>query len=270
LNEHTFDTGAVKLNYADSGGPKPPFLLLHGATLNWQTFQPVIPALSQEWRVMALDLRGHGKSDWVPGGYKLVDYSEDVKSFLRGVAAEPTAMLGHSFAGYFALQAAAEVPELARGVILLDTPLFYRRKPLRDTGWYRWFDKAYSAIDGSQTKGEVEAKLAQTFPDETPAYRAQRAERLLHVDPESLLTFMEHRHMEGYHLDDYLQAITCPVLLVRADPTLGAALEEEDADYALSLLKQGSLVQAQDAGHMMHVSHPGVLLQYVEQFVGSL
>jgi pimeloyl-ACP methyl ester carboxylesterase len=267
--EHTFDTGVVRLNYADSGGPKPPFLLLHGATLSWQTFLPLISALSQEWRVLALDLRGHGKSGRVPGGYNFVDYSEDVKSFLEAVVAEPTVLLGHSYAGYFALQAAAEAPELARAVILVDTPLFYRRKPLRESGWYRWFAKAYDAISGTPARGEVEARLAEAFPDESAGYVSQRAERLMLVDPESLLTFMEHRHMVGYRLDDYLRRITCPVLLVRADPTLVAALEEEDAKYALSLLRHGSLVQAEGAGHMMHVSHPGVLLQYIEQFVSS-
>jgi pimeloyl-ACP methyl ester carboxylesterase len=275
LSEYTFypfggpNTGAFRLNYADSGGPKPPFLLLHGATLSWQTFLPLIPALSRDWRVLALDLRGHGKSGWVPGGYRFVDYSEDVKSFLKAVAAEPTVVLGHSFAGYFALQAAAEAPGIARAVILLDTPLFYRRKRLKDTGWYRWFDKAYSAIDGATTKAEVEARLAHSFADETPAYRAQRAERLIRVDPESLRTFMEHRHMEGYRLDDYLRAVECPVLLVQADPSLGAALEAEDVDHALSLLTLGSFVQTDGAGHMMHASHPGMLLQYTEQFLNG-
>jgi pimeloyl-ACP methyl ester carboxylesterase len=270
LTQHTFETGGIRLRYADSGGDGPPVVLLHGATLNWETFRAMVPALSEGWRVLALNLRGHGGSDWTPGAYRFTDYSEDVAAFLREVANEPAVILAHSFAGYFALHAAANVPERVRGLVLLDPPLFYRRKPLRDTSWFEWFEKVYAAIgNGARTREEIEASLRESFPDEAPATLAARAERLTQVDPEALRTFMEHRHMDGYDLDGVLRSVRCPVLLIQTDPALGSALEDPDAEHALALLLDASLVKLPGVGHMAHSSKPGALLREIERFTRS-
>jgi pimeloyl-ACP methyl ester carboxylesterase len=268
LTQHIFHTGGITLRYADSGGDGPPIVLLHGATLNWETFKAMVPALSEEWRVIALNLRGHSGSDWTPGAYRFTDYSADVAAFLHDVVGAPATILAHSFAGYFALHAAAHVPEKVRGLVLLDPPLFYRRKPLRDTSWFEWFEKVYAAIgDGGRTGEAIEASVRESFPDEAPATLAARAERLTQVDPEALRTFMEHRHMEGYDLDAVLRSVRCPVLLIQTDPTLGSALEDPDAEYALALLPHATLVKLPGVGHMAHASKPGVLLREIEGFV---
>ena len=62
LTEKSFDTGEIVINFAESDTIGPPLVLLHGATLNWQTFGDFIPALEQRWRLYACDLRGHGGS----------------------------------------------------------------------------------------------------------------------------------------------------------------------------------------------------------------
>jgi pimeloyl-ACP methyl ester carboxylesterase len=268
LTQHTFETGGIRLRYADGGGDGPPIVLLHGATLNWETFRAMIPALSEGWRVLALNLRGHGGSDWTPGAYRFTDYSGDVAAFLRDVVSEPTVILAHSFAGYFALHAAAHVPERVRGLVLLDPPLFYRRKSLRDTSWFEWFEKVYAAIgDGRRPREEIEESLRESFPDEALSTLAARAERLTQVDPEALRTFMEHRHMEGDDLDTVLQSVRCPVLLVQTDPALGSALKDSDAEHALRLLLDARLVKLPGVGHMAHASKPGALLREIERFV---
>ncbi len=56
----------------------PPLVLLHGGSARWQSSMPLIPALSQRWHLYAPDLRGHDKSGWVPGHYRLNDYYEQL------------------------------------------------------------------------------------------------------------------------------------------------------------------------------------------------
>jgi pimeloyl-ACP methyl ester carboxylesterase len=63
LTEQTFDANGVLINYTLGPASGPPLLLLHGITERWQTFLPLIPHLTSEWQVDALDLRGHGQSD---------------------------------------------------------------------------------------------------------------------------------------------------------------------------------------------------------------
>jgi hypothetical protein len=46
LTEHTFDTGAVIINYAEGGSVRPPLVLLHGGSTRWQSSLPIIPELS--------------------------------------------------------------------------------------------------------------------------------------------------------------------------------------------------------------------------------
>ena len=62
LTERTFDAGDVSLNYAEGPPAGPPLVLLHGSSLRWQHFLPVIPLLGWRWHLYALDLRGHGRS----------------------------------------------------------------------------------------------------------------------------------------------------------------------------------------------------------------
>ena len=62
LTESSFDTGEVVINYAEGPALGSPLVLLHGSTLDWQSWQHLIPPLAQTWHAYACDLRGHGKS----------------------------------------------------------------------------------------------------------------------------------------------------------------------------------------------------------------
>lgn len=61
--EHTFDAGAVSINYVAEGREDGrPMVFLHGVTNRWQTWLHAMTAFAAEWRVYALDFRGHGRS----------------------------------------------------------------------------------------------------------------------------------------------------------------------------------------------------------------
>jgi len=123
LEEKIFDTGTVKLNYAEGPPSGPPILLLSMMTKSWRSYQPIIPVLTPNWHVFALDYRGHGKSGRVPGRYKALDHYEDLKAFVNQLFTEPVVLLGHSMGSGMSLTFADEYPEKLRGLILGDASL---------------------------------------------------------------------------------------------------------------------------------------------------
>lgn len=81
--EKIFDTGKVKIEYL---GNRP---VIRGTSCHvprWclvlaGTHLSLIPCLSKNWLVYALDLRGNGKSGWVAGQYRLEDFASDRRKF---------------------------------------------------------------------------------------------------------------------------------------------------------------------------------------------
>src|SRR5436305_1794984 len=120
LSEKTFDTGELTISYAEGLASGPPMVLLHGLTLDKESYQVLVPHLTSDWHLYACDLRGHGRFGRVVGRYLMADYISDTIAFLRGLVAEPAIIIGHSAGGLIALGVAAEAPELVRALVLLD------------------------------------------------------------------------------------------------------------------------------------------------------
>jgi dipeptidyl aminopeptidase/acylaminoacyl peptidase len=123
IHEHRFDTGQVVLNYAETPGPGTPLVLLHGGSARWQSFESIWADLAAGHHLYAPDLRGHGRSAWATGTYRLRDYADDIVRFLQSVVARPALVFGHSLGGMAALMAAAQYPGGVRAVAVGDAPL---------------------------------------------------------------------------------------------------------------------------------------------------
>src|SRR6185295_8670184 len=120
LKEQFYDAGQIQINYAAGPANGIPLLLLHGVTSNWQSFLPIIPGLCQHYKIFAMDLRGHGLSGKMKGGYTLTEYSADVMHFVQTNLRESTIILGHSFGALIAVFLAARLSQYIQGIILLD------------------------------------------------------------------------------------------------------------------------------------------------------
>jgi non-heme chloroperoxidase len=85
----------TRLAYVELGQGTP-LVLVHGwsGSLNWWRFN--VEALSRDFRVIAVDLRGHGDSDKVPVGHTIEQYARDVRELVAGLQAEGGLMIGWS------------------------------------------------------------------------------------------------------------------------------------------------------------------------------
>ena len=108
-----FTSQRLTLSYAEWGDPTaPPLLLVHGGRDQKRSWDRVAGRLSQDYRVIAHDLRGHGQSDWVSDGdYGVMDHVYDLASLVETLKLEQFTLIGHSLGGNIALRYAGLYPE---------------------------------------------------------------------------------------------------------------------------------------------------------------
>ncbi len=87
--------GSPSLRYVDHGGEGSTLLLLHGVTRCGEDWEPLLSTLTSQWRVIALDQRGHGGSERA-NSYLVTDYVGDAVRLVRDELSTPTTIFGHS------------------------------------------------------------------------------------------------------------------------------------------------------------------------------
>lgn len=112
----------MRLVYDVSGAADaPPMVLLHALGDRAAAWAPVLGQFAASFRVFALDLRGHGDSDW-PGDYSFELMCRDVLGFLDQLSLSTVTLVGHSMGGAVAYLVAMRQPERVRRLIVEDVP----------------------------------------------------------------------------------------------------------------------------------------------------
>lgn len=123
--------GGVRLAYELHGASDaPPLVLLHALGEGRGDWAAVVDRLAQHFRVVAVDLRGHGDSDW-PGTYSFQLMAEDVLRLLDHLGLTQVTLLGHSMGGSVAYLIAEQSPGHIERLIIEDVPPpFVRERPI--------------------------------------------------------------------------------------------------------------------------------------------
>ena len=118
-----FVEGSPRLHYLEwNPAGRETLVLLHGNTANAWWWQPLAGAIDADrFRLLALDQRGHGDSEWVrPPAYSPNDYADDLAHFIRATGLVRPIVVGHSMGGISVLSFALRFAELARAAIAID------------------------------------------------------------------------------------------------------------------------------------------------------
>ncbi|NKB71298.1 MAG: alpha/beta fold hydrolase [Candidatus Latescibacteria bacterium] len=277
LIEKQFDTGSRKINYAEGPASGPPLLLIHGWTCSWRTFLPVLPHFVPHYHVVAMDLPGHGHSDPLPNpADNLPELAADIEPLIKAKFNEPTAVFGHSLGGKISLSAVAQNPALFSALIIGDTGLF---PPEPDT------EPKPPSQDGDFVAKSIELaqyclKYAPTLVEFTQQY-----ERLFGLPADETERLQKRHWLQSYHRcspeliiamfgaipegkvpekklnqgtvnpGQALPRVTCPILLIQADPEVGCRLHNSAIERAKKLNPLVSSVRIEGEGHGLGISN---------------
>ena len=273
--------GVPLLSYSEGPPNGPTMLLLHGVTRCWRDWEPLLPALTSAWRVVAIDHRGHGGSGRATR-YCVTDFVEDIVRFVSQEISGPLVILGHSLGAMVAAAVAADVPELVRGVVLEDPPFHTMGNRIHGTAWQAQFIGMRDVARRGGAKEDLAEMLAEIpipVPNggskrfgelRTPASLAWSAECLAKLDSEVLTPVIEARWLDGYNVTDVLSRIRCPVLLLQADPLCGGALTNHDVDAAVGALPSIQYFRFPGAGHQLHRDRADAMLVALKTFFDTL
>jgi pimeloyl-ACP methyl ester carboxylesterase len=274
FEEKRFHTGEIEINYVVGPNNGAPLVLVPGQGADWRTYKKVLAPLSESYHVFALDVRGHGKSDWTTGEYTFTSIGRDMTAFLESVADEPAIISGNSSGGLIALWLAANRPDLVKAIILEDPPLFSAEWPrIREDSYvYRVLQvtvEMSKELNGSRSisgLARVFMKISRPLPDgrirtipRSAAYmisflvRASQRLRgrpslpgrlgmlvsiLVDFDPDFSQAWVDGRIYEGLEHSDALKRAVCPMILLHANwvrhPDYGLVGAMDDEDAAFA------------------------------------
>ena len=239
----------IKIHYWRTGGDRPPVVLSHGITDNGLCWTRLARALEDAYDVIMPDARGHGFSDAPEEGHSSEDRAADLAGLIRALGLEdPTPVLvGHSMGAETTAAAAADYPELVRCAILEDPPWMADALAIsaeERAVWAREW-RADLVERKSQAREEIVAFCRAQNPTWAEVECGPWADSKLQVN----LNVLKALALPRTPWQDVVRRITCPVLLITADPALGAIVTPEVAREAAALCRNVKVAHIPGAGH---------------------
>lgn len=269
-----FTQGKIKANgieqhyYRAENPGKPVMILLHGITDNGLCWVAVARALREQYDIYMLDARGHGFTEAPETGYGSRERAADVAGFIQATGVDRPVLFGHSMGADTAMTTAAHYPERVRAIILEDPP-FRLPTPMREK---IEMENAAQEYRANILRGNVASTadlIAQARVDnpQWPEIELEPwAESKRQVNPNVSQVIFGLR--ESWR--EALPRITCPVLLITADPDRGAIVRAEIAREAAGLWKSGRMVHIPGAGHSVHRDQFDRTMQAVREFLKEI
>ncbi len=295
------------INYGEVTSDKPALLLIHGQMGIWEDYALVLPALSENWHIYAVDVYGHGESEHEESLYYLDVNGDDLIWFIDQVIGEPTVVAGHSNGAITAAYIAASGDPNVVGVVLEDPPLFSTEgenwegsfsyldtfKPLHDYDqsdksecWEAWyFRHCYWGQTYMKDVMPQIADYAQQYHDEHPGepvkieFLPSEMWYLFQYAMEYDFAYGEHFYdlswNHGYRHENILSDIEIPCVFIHAKELLDengvyeCATSRAQAERAAEYIgKDCRLIETDTNDHSIHTVHSDFYIDAVNSLLG--
>lgn len=177
-----------------------PLLVLHGGLGSIDMFAPVLPALTKNRKVIAVDLHGHGRTPLGDRPFRIESIADDMAEIVKALGHENVDVLGYSLGGGVALRMAIQKPERVRRLVLVSTPF-------SDDGFY----------PGIRAQQAQVSAAAMPMMKDTPMYKTYAAIAPKPDDFPRLLDILGAYMKQKYDWSAEVSKIKLPVMLVYGD-----------------------------------------------------
>jgi esterase len=256
----------MKLAFADYGEGQP-LIVLHGLFGSGRNWAGIAKKLSENWRVLTVDLRNHGASPWdAEMNYAVM--ADDILALIDAEKLQRPVLLGHSMGGKAAMMAALTDPDAIGAMIVADiAPVSYGHS-------HEPYVAALRSIDLATVKrrGDADTLLRDAVPE--AALRGFLLQNLVFEDEGA------RWRLNLDAIDRNMEALTDfpgrSAGLVYAGPSMfvvGANSDYVRPDHHATirhLFPEASILMIADAGHWLHAEKPAEFLDLVSRFLTGL
>ncbi len=252
--------GSVSFSERGSG---PPVLLLHATLHDRRDFDPIVPALARDYRVIALDWPGHGESPMPPAPLhpSAALFADALEDVAQGLDLPPAVLIGNSVGGFAAARLAITHPEWVAGLVLVNSGGFIPRNLVI---------RAFCRVMGTP------AVTRRAMPRFVPSYMKARTENDREITARAVVRATTEegvataaalwRSFAAAENDLRGRAgeIRAPTLIVWGAKDSAIPLRAGRTTHAALT---GSRLEVLDTGHVVFSSEPEAFLSVVEPFI---
>lgn len=268
---HHILLGNKRFHYLEWGERgQPCFVFLHGGGQTAWTWDTVCQHLARDFHCLALDLRGHGDSEWAyDHDYFVEAFARDVEAFLENAPERPI-LVGMSLGGLTAIAHAVDNSALLRGLVCVDVGPevdVQAAQPIRDfvrDGFalsdFNQFVDAAQTFNQRRHKTLLEASLRRNLRERINGTFTWKTDPNMHRAVDTIAAQMAD-------LDQKVNQIACPVLVLRGAES--DILSEQQAARFAATVPDGSWEAISNAGHSIQGDNPKGLIEALLRFHSS-
>ncbi|MEM5313057.1 alpha/beta hydrolase [Paraburkholderia sp. JHI869] len=248
MTSRTLQLSSKRVAHYLEQGSGEPLVLVHGVGMQASAWYPQIEDLSAEFRVISVDMPGHGQSDALEAGAGLPQFVEWASSFIEALEVGPVNLAGHSMGSLIAAGVAVTRPDLVKRVAVLN-------------GVYRRTGQAREAV--LQRAAELRSG---TIDVDTPLRRWFNAEEAQQIAAKKVESWLKSVNLAGYATAytafaggdevyaDGWHTIRCPALVLTGsdDPNSTPEMARQMAQAA----HNGTAVVIENERHMVNLTAP--------------
>ena len=256
-----FDHDGCSLHYEEYGRGAP-VLLVHGLGSSCQDWEYQIPALAAQYRVIVVDVRGHGRSDKPRERYSIPGFSADIEALLEHLQSGPVHLVGLSMGGMIGFELAVDQPQLLKSLTIVNSVPEVKIKRFGD---FRQFAKRWllARVFSMETIGKGLGKNLFPAPEQAEL-RHKIARRWARNEKHAYLASFSA--IVGWGVQEKLSRIACPTLVVTADRDYTpVALKEA----YMQLIPDARLVVMENSRHASPLDQPEAFNQILLNFLDA-
>jgi pimeloyl-ACP methyl ester carboxylesterase len=269
-----------RLHYYQAGAPDaPPLILIHGLGDEADTWRHVLTPLARQYRVIALDLPGFGRSDHPRRAYTLAFYARAVASLLAKLGIDRAALAGSSLGAAIAQRVALARPDLVERLILIDGALpIEARRPVGPLWWFLApgiGEAVYTGLRRSQDQAYATLRPyyadLDALPPEDRAFLRERVWARVWSSGQrrAFLSTLRWLAIEGAFrapaLRERLAQLTTPTLLIWGDRD--QIVPQAFGEQMAVLLPNARLHIIAGCGHLPQQERPAALIAAISSYV---